>query len=364
MKPFIPENLPPSQLDYTRLVRWVGEASSVLARYDGLLQALVNPEVLLSPLTTREAVLSSKIEGTQATLDEVLQHEAGMSPEEEGTKQDIQEIVNYRSTLIQTEQELSDKPFSLVLIRQMHAELMNSVRGADKTPGRFRETQNWIGRPGTPIEQADYIPPEPHLLPQFMEDLVNYIQIPDSDVLIQAAIIHAQFEIIHPFLDGNGRIGRLLIPLFLYNKKRLRRPMFYLSEYLESHRSEYYAKLKQISASKNWNDWIEFFLVAVKNQSKKNIERVQAIIDLHRDIRVRIRDLTRTQYAIEITDALFHKPVFRASDIQYKTNIPKQTLMPILRQLSNAGMLVTLKPASGRSPAVMKFPELLAITEK
>jgi len=364
MKPYIPENLPPSQLDYTRLVRWVGEASSALARYDGLLQAVVNPEVLLSPLTTREAVLSSKIEGTQATLDEVLQHEAGMSPEEESIKQDIQEIVNYRSTLIQTEQELSDKPFSLVLIRQMHIELMNSVRGADKAPGKFRETQNWIGRPGTPIEQADYIPPEPHLLRQFMEDLVNYIHTDDSDVLIQTAIIHAQFEIIHPFLDGNGRIGRLLIPLFLYYKKRLRRPMFYLSEYLESNRNEYYTKLKQISASKNWNEWIEFFLMAVKNQSNKNAERVQDIIDLHRDTRVRIRDLTRTQYTVEITDALFHKPIFRASDIQHRTKIPKQTLMPILRQLTNEGILVTLKTAKGRSPAVMKFPELLAITEK
>ncbi len=363
MKPYIPQKLPPTNLDYKKLIGLVGDANTALARYDGLLQAMVNPEILLSPLTTREAVLSSRIEGTQATVDEVLQHEAGMLAQKESIKQDIQEIVNYRSTLIQAKKELSERPFSLVLIRQMHKELMSSVRGENREPGKFRSIQNWIGKPGTPMSQATYVPPEPHLIQPYLDDLIRYIQTNDGDVLIQTAIIHAQFEIIHPFLDGNGRIGRLLIPLFLFYKKRLKRPMFYLSEYLESNRDEYYAKLREISSTEDWNGWIEFFLQAVKRQGKTNAQRVQHILDLYQDIRVRIRDVTRTQYAAEIADALFHKPVFRASDIQKRTQIPKQTLMPILKRLTDERLLVIIMQAKGRSPAVMKFPELLEITE-
>ncbi len=363
MKPFIPQKLPPANLNYQRLISLVGEANAALARYDGLLHAIVNPEIMLSPLTTQEAVLSSKIEGTQATIDEVLRHEAGMTAQVESKKQDIQEIVNYRSTLLKAEKELQKRPVSLFLIRQMHKELMSGVRGANKEPGKFRSKQNWIGKPGTPIEEGGYIPPEPHLLPLYLDDLEKYIQTEDNDVLIQSSIIHAQFEILHPFLDGNGRIGRLLIPLFLFYKKRLTRPIFYLSEYLENNKEEYYTKLRAISSSADWNAWIEFYLEAIKNQGKKNAERVQRIVNLYEDIRIRIRELTRTQYNVEITDALFNKPIFRASDLQKRTNIPKQTLMPLLKRLTEAGILVTIKQAKGRSPAVIKFPELLAITE-
>jgi len=363
VQPFIPQKLPPAGLNYKQLISLVGEANAALARYDGLLQAIVNPEIMLSPLTTHEAVLSSKIEGTQATMDEVLQQEAGMAVQEESKKRDIQEIVNYRSTLIQAEQELQKHPLSLFLIRQMHKELMSGVRGANKEPGKFRTIQNWIGKPGKPMEEALYIPPEPHLLPAYLDNLESYMQTEDSDVLIQSSIIHAQFEILHPFLDGNGRIGRLLIPLFLYYKKRLKRPMFYLSEYLENNQDEYYTKLKNISNSADWNGWIEFFLKAIIFQGKKNAERVERIFNLYKDTQVRIRKLTRTQYNIEITDALFYKPVFRASDLQSRIKIPKQTLMPILKQLIKSGILVIIKEAKGRSPAVMKFPQLLIITE-
>ncbi len=364
MQPYKPLKLPPVNLDYKKLIGPVGQASAALARYDGLLQAVVNPDILLSPLTTNEAVLSSKIEGTQATMDEVLQHEAGMRIEEEQKRLDIQEIANYRSTLIQAEKELAVRPLNLFLIRQMHRELMTGVRGAQSEPGRFRDRQNWIGRPGTPVEQAVYIPPEPHLLPIHLEELEQYIQSDDSDVLIQSAIIHAQFEILHPFLDGNGRIGRLLIPLFLFYKKSLRRPMFYLSEYLAENRDVYYATLRDISVSANWNDWISFYLKAVRDQGYRNSLRTEQILVLYKTTASRIRELARTQYGIEILDALFSKPIFRAPDLQKRTGIPKQTLMPILKQLTEAGILTTIKQAKGRSPAVIKFPELLAITEK
>jgi len=363
MKPYIPDKLPLGNLNYKKLIGLVGGANAELARYDGLLQAVVNPEILLSPLTTREAVLSSKIEGTQATVDEVLQHEAGMTVEGKSKLQDIQEITNYRATLILAEKALEKKPISLFLIRQMHRELMTSVRGAHKNPGKFREIQNWIGKPGSPMAEAVFIPPAPHIMLEHLEYLEKYMQEVDLDVLIQSGIIHAQFELIHPFLDGNGRIGRLLIPLFLFYKRRLTRPMFYLSEYLEINRDIYSAKLKGITSEGSWDEWLEFYLHAVTEQGRKNGRRVQKILDLSKDLRLKIRNLTRSEYTNDIVDAIFDKPLFRASDIQKRSNIPKQTLMPILKKLIDADIIVIIRTARGRSPAVFKFPMLMEITE-
>jgi Fic family protein len=363
MKPYFPQKLPIKNLNYEKLIGSVGSANAELARYDGLLQAIVNPEILLSPLTTHEAVLSSKIEGTQATLDEVLKYEAGLDIYEEKKKHDIKEIVNYRSTLILAERELRKKPITLFLMQQMHQKLMHNVRGADKQPGKFRTLQNWIGRPGTPIEQAIFIPPEPHLLNDHLLLYEKYIQADDLEVLVQSAIVHAQFELLHPFLDGNGRIGRLLIPLFLYYKKRLSRPMFYLSEYLENHRAEYYSYLRAISGKKDWSGWVQFYLQALMNQAKDNSIKVKKILDLYLKMRNYVLDRTRSQYSYPLLDAIFYKPVFRSSDIQKKSKIPKQSLMPMLKQLHQDKILITIREARGRMPAVMVFPKLLKITE-
>lgn len=363
MKPYLPIDLPIKNLKYEAIIGLVGRANAELARYDGLLQAIVNPEILLSPLTTNEAVLSSKIEGTQATLDEVLKFEAGMDLLEERKRQDVQEIVNYRSTLILAEQELQNRPLSLFLIRQMHKELMTSVRGADKQPGEFRTTQNWIGMAGTPIEQAIFVPPEPSVLQNYLSLFEKYIRIDDSDVLIQSAIIHAQFELLHPFLDGNGRIGRLLIPLFLYYKNVLSRPMFYLSSFLENHRDEYYKRLREISNKNNWEGWVKFYLNAVLDQSRKNSAKVKEILDYYFKMRDYIVERTRSQYAHQLLDAIFDKPIFRSGDIQKKSKIPKQSLMPMLKQLQDDNVLKILRKASGRMPAVLVFQKLLEITE-
>jgi Fic family protein len=363
MKPYIPEELPIKNLNYKNIIGLVGRANAVLARYDGLLQAIVNPEILLSPLTTNEAVLSSKIEGTQATLDEVLKYEAGMDLIEERKKHDVQEIVNYRSTLILAEQQLENRPLSLLLLRQMHKELMTSVRGENKHPGEFRTTQNWIGLPGTPIEQALFVPPDPALLQNYLSLFEEYIKSDDADILIQSAIIHAQFELLHPFLDGNGRIGRLLIPLFLYYKKVLSRPMFYLSSYLENNRDEYYTRLREISSKNDWNGWIKFYLSAVIEQSIKNGVKVKEILNHYFKMRDYIVEKTRSQYSNQLLDALFDKPIFRSSDIKKKSKIPKQSLMPMLKQLQEDKVIRILRQSSGRMPAVLVFQKLLEITE-
>ncbi len=362
MKPYLPNELPLESLDFKRLFAFVGNANAELARYDGLLQGVVNPAVLLSPLTTNEAVLSSKIEGTQATLDEVLEHEAGLDMDTD-KKHDIQEIVNYRSALIQADEFLRENPLSLYLIRQMHHTLLDSVRGENKSPGSFRTDQNWIGKYGCNMEEASFVPPSPMILQEFLEKWEAYVQDDDIDTLVQLAIVHAQFELLHPFKDGNGRIGRLLIPLFLHKKGKLASPMFYLSSYLESHRDEYYARLSAISSDNDWNGWIEFFLKAITEQAKENAQKVQQMTALYDEMKERIVEATHSQYAIQVLDALFNQPIFKTTDFVTRTGITKQTAMSLLRQIRETGDLVTIREARGRQSSILAFPALLSIAE-
>jgi len=362
MKPYRPDALPLAHLDLARLLPKIGPANATLARYDGLLQSVVNPAVMLSPLTQREAVLSSKIEGTQATVDEVLEFEAGMDFDPEKTK-DIQEIVNYRKTLTLAAEEVAQRPISLALVRQMHVVLMDSVRGANKTPGEFRRDQNWIGSAGCTMEQASFVPPSPLQLLDHLQAWVAYILGNEVDVLVQCAVVHAQFELLHPFKDGNGRIGRLLIPLFLYHKRALASPMFYLSDYLEGHREEYYARLLGISRDGDWNGWIAFFLEAVTQQALNNSGRVRAMIALYDDMKRRIAELTRSQHAIVVLDTLFNRPIFQSGDFVKRSGIPKQSALPFLRTLREAGILQVLRESSGRRSAVLAFPALLNCAE-
>lgn len=362
MKPYVPQALPPAGLDFARIVRKIGPANAALARYDGLLQSVINPQVLLSPLTSREAVLSSRIEGTQATVDEVLEFEAGIDFSGEKAK-DIQEIVNYRKALTLASETLVDRSLSLALLRQMHKVLMDSVRGADKTPGSFRADQNWIGPPHCKIEEASFVPPSPLQLLDHLQAWEAYLSTTDFDVLAQTAVVHAQFELIHPFKDGNGRIGRLLIPLFLFQKRALASPMFYVSEYLETNRDLYYARLAGISRDGDWDGWIEFFLDAVTQQATSNTMKVRGILELYERMKRRITELTRSQYAISVLDTLFDRPIFQSRDFVERSGIPKQTALPILRKLREDGLLHTLRKPSGRRSAILGFRDLLNCAE-
>lgn len=366
MNPYIPDALPLAGLDYRRLLPLVGQANAALARYDGLLQGIPNPAVMLSPLTTQEAVLSSKIEGTQATVDEVLEQEAGLL--KEGEKfQDIQEISNYRKALFLAREYLEDYPIRLSFVCMLHRILMDSVRGQDKSPGEFRKEQNWIGKYGCTIEQATFVPPNPLRLPDYLQAWEHYIHADDVDFLLQTAVVHAQFELLHPFKDGNGRIGRILIPLFLYQKRALSQPMFYLSEYLENHREEYYQRLKAISAEGEWNGWIAFFLQAITTQANQNGARVTAIQALYEKMKLAIHDATHSQYTVHVLDAIFGKPVFRTSDLTAQLHndfgIHEKTTAGLLRQMKVAGILRELQAGSGRRSTVLCFPQLINVAE-
>ena len=366
IKPFTPRTLP-LHLDWESLIPSIGAANRALANFDGALYGMPNAELLLSPLTTQEAVLSSRIEGTQATFGEVLKFEAGEEPEQESRRLDIQEILNYRTALHVAEQELQSRPFNLNLLLKLHNALLDSVRGRDKGRGRFRTIQNWIGRPGSPIHQAAYIPPEPLRLRPLLDNWEKYYHAERPDQLVQLAMLHGQFEIIHPFVDGNGRIGRILIPLFLFERKLLSRPVFYLSAYIEEHKDEYVAGLSALSSKKDpdaWNRWVKFFLQAVTEQAKKNLDAARRIMDLYERLKAEIIQITHSQYAVPLLDVLFEQPVFSPAQLVRRASMPsKQMIMSLLGRLTDAGILVVTRASSGRRPQILAFAELVNLCE-
>ncbi len=363
MQPYIPESLPIKKLDKAALLQAVGEANATLARYDGLLMGMVNPAVMLSPLTNQEAVLSSRIEGTQATVEEVLEHEAGHRYDEEKNN-DIQEVLNYRKALILAKESIADQPIRLSLVREFHRILMDSVRGENKEPGMFRKDQNWIGSPGCSNEEASFVPPNPLQLMDHLQAWETYLESDDIDPIVQTAIVHAQFELLHPFKDGNGRIGRLLIPLMLFSKGRLTNPMFYLSAYLEHHREEYYARLRAISQDGDWTGWCAFFLRAVSAQSQRNGATLREIMDLYEVTKSQVRDITHSPHSAQLVDALFDRPIFTAADISRRANVPKPTVHKLIKSLLDEGLLDTVREAAGRRPAILTFAELLNTLER
>lgn len=365
MKPHIPSPFPPLGLTLEPVVALVGRANARLSRYDGLLESLINPEVLLSPLLMKEAELSSRIEGTIATANEVYRQQAGEEFEPRKSA-DIQEIMNYRQTLRVAGDAISKRPITLHLVRQMHENLMAGVRGANKNPGRFRVTQNWIGQEGCSIEEASYVPPPPLALNDLLESFIEFINVDDDklDPIIQAALVHAQFELIHPFDDGNGRIGRLLIPLFLMKKNRLVSPSLYVSGFLESHRDEYYEKLKCISSEGDWLGWLQFFLTALVSQAESNLILVRQINSLYERKKHEITELLHTDQAIHILDMLFDKPVFRATELHQRLDIQRQRAAIYIRTLKDAGIIRELSPSKGRRAAIFSFDDLWRITDQ
>lgn len=362
MKPFIPELLPLENLEWLRFIELIGPANYQLARFEGIIQSMINPQVLLSPLLTNEAVLSSKIEGTQATLEEVLKFEAVAKDKIETEREkDIQEIINYRKSIFYAVEWLKEKPITLNLIKKIHGVLLDSVRGKDKRRGEFRNVQNWIGRPGAPLDKADYVPPEPLILHEYLANFEKYIHYQEKDFLVQLALVHAQFEIIHPFLDGNGRLGRILVPLFLYEKDILSSPVFYISGYLEEHRDEYVSRLRAITQEGRWEEWVVFFLKVIYEQAKKNSLKAQAILNLYQTKKGRIQDITHSKYIVNIIDTLFANPIFSSTDFIKRSDIPKRSALRFLDVLEKEGVISVLLPTKGNVPAIFMFKKLVEI---
>ena len=252
-----------------------------------------------------EAVLSSQIEGTESSLQQVLEFEAGdPSP---GTPADVEEVVNYVAAMNHGLSRLDELPLSLRLIREIHARLMEGVRGADRAPGQFRRTQNWIGPAGCSLRDAAFVPPPPHEMGEALGEFEGFLhQADDVPVLVKCGLAHAQFETIHPFLDGNGRVGRLLITFLLCEREILQRPLLYLSVYLKAHRAEYYDRLMAIRNSGDWEGWLKFFLRGVAEVSRAAAHTARAILDLRESRR---QELAGNANALALLDHLFERPI-------------------------------------------------------
>jgi len=364
MEPYEPIELPIGDIDWESHVSLIGKANRSLARYDGILQAIINPDLLLSPLMTREAVLSSKIEGTQVSLEDVLQYEADNKEQFRPNQVlDIHEVINYRAAMNYAIDELKTRPLTINLIKELHRILLSSVRGYDREPGEIRRIQNFIGSPTGKIENARFVPPLPPRVPDALSNWEFYLHTDEKDPLVQLAILKAQFEIIHPFRDGNGRIGRMLVPLILSYKKTISSPMFYVSAYFERNRDMYYERLLSITRDNDWNGWISYFLEAIIEQSNENSKKAKAILDLYEQMKKDVPAITHSQYSTKSIDAIFLQPIFSTPNFVAKTDINKVTAHKILSDLTKKDILRVTVPGKARRSTIYSFPRLLEITE-
>lgn len=283
---FVPAALPPDPpvaMD-AELTRLLSEADRSLGRLDGIGSVLPNPNLFVAMYVRQEAVLSSQIEGTQSTLEDLLQFEIDAKGND--LPKDVAEVVNYVRAMNYGLRRLDELPLSLRLIREIHSELLEGVRGAHRAPGEFRRSQNWIGPAGATVETATFVPPSVPEMHQALDEFEKFLHDDSLPVLIQTGLAHAQFETIHPFLDGNGRVGRLLITLLLCQRKVLHQPLLYLSHYLKGHRAEYYDRLTAIRNDGNWEGWLKFFLrgvAEVSGEANKTARRIFALRDEHRE---------------------------------------------------------------------------------
>lgn len=364
--PYTPFSLPFLPTDFDQPLPWgsFGKyeylAHGALTRLDGMMITSSKPDLFWLTWLMKEAQSSNVIEGTVTTFDEVLGENAGVVVPAE-RRDDVQEVMNYHTAMLDgTHEIIQGRPISLSLIKALHAILINGARGAQKTPGTFRNVQVHIGRPGEPIENASYIPPSPIYVQDLLENWLLFLSRDDINPAVQAAVMHAQFEMIHPFLDGNGRMGRLLITMFLTSKGVLRKPCFYMSSYLQSHREQYYKTLGTISKEGNWNPWIQFFLEGIIAHCEHNTRLLQEMIELYESSKSSFSSETNSAFAISLLDFVFESPIFTIPVIQRKhPNISKQTVVQIVSKLQSAKIIEKVSSGKGRRPAVYKFTALM-----
>lgn len=353
---FVPHSLPPELALDAELVRTLSDADRALGELAGLGRTMPNPNLLIGPFIRREAVLSSRIEGTQADLTDLYAYEAGQlslpglkpSPSES----DVREVLNYVRALEYGLERLNTLPVSLRLIRELHERLMEGVRGEKATPGEFRRSQNWIGKPGCTLNEADFVPLPVAEMNEALDAFEKYLHAENSyPPLIRLALIHYQFEAIHPFLDGNGRIGRLLISLLSVNWNLLPSPLLYLSAFFERHRQDYYDLLMAVSERGAWHDWLLFFLRGVAQQSRDAISRAKQLQDLQLAWRERLTQVRVSALTLRLADSLFVSPLLTIPEAQrllgvkqYRSaqqNVEKLVAAGILRQIG--------KPSYGKT---------------
>jgi len=338
---FVPVALPPKPAIAfdEEIIRLLSVADLALGRLDGVASTLPNPDLFVAMYVRQEAVLSSQIEGTQSTLQDILEFE--IEGDTNGLPQDVEEVVNYVKAMNYGLARLASLPLSLRLIREIHEQLLAGVRGAERQPGEFRTSQNWIGPLGCTLNQAEFVPPPPHEMQNALNDLERFLHDRDSlPVLIQCALAHAQFETIHPFLDGNGRVGRLLITLLLCERGVLRKPLLYLSYYLKAHRAQYYDRLMAIRNEGDWEAWIKFFLRGVVEVSNGASDTSRAILQLRETHLAAAAKLSvGASIAIPALELLFQHPVLSIRMIESHVGCSFATAGNLVHELVDLGIL-------------------------
>jgi Fic family protein len=334
---FVPPPLPPP-LDLGTLVTALSQADRSIGELKGIGRWLPNPHLLIGPFLRREAVLSSRIEGTEATVTDLALFE--VVPARKRGASDVHEVANYVDALelgLRSDRKL---PLSLRLLRDLHGILMRGVRGERVTPGEFRTSQNWIGPPGCLLNDATMVPPPPDEMHDCLGAFEKHLHA-DSDVppLIRLALIHYQFEAIHPFLDGNGRIGRLLISLLLHEWNLLHQPLLYLSAYFERRRGDYYDRLLAVSRRGEWEEWIEFFLVGVAEQSLDVIDRSRRLFDLREEYHRRFQSARMSALVLSLVDSLFEQPALTIASARARLDVTPRAAALNVQKLVDAGIL-------------------------
>lgn len=339
---FIPAPLPPAIHYDAELALALSRADAALSELSGLGRLLPNPHLLIAPYIRREAVLSSRIEGTRASLADILLDEM-KADVSDGDEADVREVRNYVAALEHGIRRLRKLPLSLRLVRELHARLMKGVRGDRATPGEFRRSQNWIGPRGSTPATAPYVPPPPTPMQQLLAGWERFLhergKHPD---LIQCALMHEHFEAIHPFLDGNGRVGRLLITLFLMERERLSQPLLYLSAYIEAHRQDYYDLLQRVRTHCDWTGWLLFFLAGVAETARDAVRRADDLMALREKYRGRLKDKPK---AIALLDELFLNPYVTVAHAAKILGVSNPTARQTVSLLVRSGML---REISGR----------------
>lgn len=359
VRAFVPPPLPPSPpIDLLRLLERLSLAERAIGRLDGITTLLPRQELFLYMYVRKEAVLSSQIEGTQSTLTDLLRFESEAQVGE--PVEDIREVSNYVDALMYGLERLDSLPLSLRLVREMHSRLLQSGRGGTKNPGTFRRSQNWIGgsRPGNAL----FVPPPVSELDRCLDEFERFLHEDESRLpaLIKAGLLHVQFETIHPFLDGNGRIGRLLVTLYLCTQDVLRSPLLYLSLYLKTHRTEYYRLLQAVRERGDWEAWLEFFLDGVSETANQAFDAATRIVDLFKQDRDRIAaESDRPGSALRVHECLQQHPFATAAGLVAQTGLTTPTVNAVLVELERLGIVAEV---TGRKRGrVFGYPTYLGI---
>ena len=359
---FVPTVLPPNLAPSWELTEAVARATGTLRELAGLAHTLPNEQLLIRPFLQREAVLSSRIEGTQTTLPQLILFEAGQGGEESAeVLPDTQEVVNYVRALYYGLDRLNTLPVSLPLLCEVHGVLMRGVRGADKTPGDFRRVQNWIG--GATAERARFVPPPVPEMKAALYDFEKFLHAPSSlPFLVRLACVHYQFEAIHPFLDGNGRVGRLLLSLMLCAEGVLPRPLLYLSGYFERHRRAYYDGLLAVSQGGEWEAWILYFLRGIDEQGQDAAHRAALLLALRETYRQRLHEAGATASVQKLIEQLFITPAITTARAGKVLDVSKRTARLSIEKLVEAQIL---QEVTGRARGrVFVALEVMAILEE